>query len=180
MAPHSSTFAWKIPWTEEPGGLCGCTELDMTDATQQQQQQNCPTWGKHQPADCAANQDIHSIAGCHVHMSTETRESQCEHQSKSVQLILPRFKAITQIDLTGKLMDASCIKGKFCENNKVGKTSCSSHLAKIEVTEDETKISSATTGNLITRSLPPWFTVSDLFHHSSNTVPQVLSYLWGR
>ena len=21
MAPHSSTFAWKIPWTDEPGGL---------------------------------------------------------------------------------------------------------------------------------------------------------------
>ena len=21
MAPHSSTFAWKISWTEEPGGL---------------------------------------------------------------------------------------------------------------------------------------------------------------
>ena len=21
MAPHSSTFAWRIPWTEEPGGL---------------------------------------------------------------------------------------------------------------------------------------------------------------
>ena len=21
MAPHSSTFAWQIPWTEEPGGL---------------------------------------------------------------------------------------------------------------------------------------------------------------
>ena len=21
MAPHSSTFAWKVPWTEEPGGL---------------------------------------------------------------------------------------------------------------------------------------------------------------
>ena len=21
MAPHSSTFAWKIPWIEEPGGL---------------------------------------------------------------------------------------------------------------------------------------------------------------
>jgi len=21
MAPHSSTFAWKTPWTEEPGGL---------------------------------------------------------------------------------------------------------------------------------------------------------------
>ena len=21
MAPHCSTLAWKIPWTEEPGGL---------------------------------------------------------------------------------------------------------------------------------------------------------------
>ena len=21
MAPHSSTVAWEIPWTEEPGGL---------------------------------------------------------------------------------------------------------------------------------------------------------------
>ena len=21
LAPHSSTFAWKIPWTEEPGRL---------------------------------------------------------------------------------------------------------------------------------------------------------------
>ena len=88
MSPHSSTLAWKIPWTEEPGGLqsmgslrvghdwatslslftfmhwrrkwqptpvflpgasqgrrslvgcrlCGCTELDTTEATQQQQQ----------------------------------------------------------------------------------------------------------------------------------------------
>ena len=21
MAPHSNIFAWRIPWTEEPGGL---------------------------------------------------------------------------------------------------------------------------------------------------------------
>ena len=21
MAPHSTTLTWKIPWTEEPGGL---------------------------------------------------------------------------------------------------------------------------------------------------------------
>ena len=30
MATHSSTLAWKIPWTEEPGSLWGCKELDMT------------------------------------------------------------------------------------------------------------------------------------------------------
>ena len=31
-ATHSSTLAWRIPWTEEPGGLqsMGCKELDMT------------------------------------------------------------------------------------------------------------------------------------------------------
>ena len=35
MAPHSSTLAQKIPWTEEPGGLLswGCTESDTTEAT---------------------------------------------------------------------------------------------------------------------------------------------------
>ena len=33
MAPHSSTLAWKIPWTEEPGGLqsTGLLRLDMTE-----------------------------------------------------------------------------------------------------------------------------------------------------
>ena len=32
MATHSSTLAWRIPWTEEAGGLqsMGCKELDMT------------------------------------------------------------------------------------------------------------------------------------------------------
>ena len=31
--PHSSTFAWKIPWTEEPGGLqsMGSLESDTTE-----------------------------------------------------------------------------------------------------------------------------------------------------
>ena len=36
MAPHSSTLAWKIPWTEELGRLLvgspwGCEESDMTE-----------------------------------------------------------------------------------------------------------------------------------------------------
>ena len=32
MATHSNIFAWKTPWTEEPGGLHprGHKELDMT------------------------------------------------------------------------------------------------------------------------------------------------------
>ena len=33
MAPHSSTFSWKIPWSEEPGGLqsTGSLESDTTE-----------------------------------------------------------------------------------------------------------------------------------------------------
>ena len=34
MATHSSVLAWRIPWTEEPGGLhspWGCKELDSTE-----------------------------------------------------------------------------------------------------------------------------------------------------
>ena len=30
MAPHSSTPAWKIPWTEEPGGLQSMGSLSQT------------------------------------------------------------------------------------------------------------------------------------------------------
>ena len=31
MATHSSILACRIPWIEEPGGLHGFTELDMTE-----------------------------------------------------------------------------------------------------------------------------------------------------
>ena len=30
MAPHSSTLAWRIPWTEEPGGLRSMGSLSWT------------------------------------------------------------------------------------------------------------------------------------------------------
>ena len=30
MVPHSSTLAWKIPWTEEPGGLQSMGSLSRT------------------------------------------------------------------------------------------------------------------------------------------------------
>ena len=34
MATHSSIIAWKIPWTEEPGGLQSI-ELQSVDMTEQ-------------------------------------------------------------------------------------------------------------------------------------------------
>ena len=40
MATHSSTFAWRIPWTEEAGGLqsIGSYEVGHDWVTKQQQQ----------------------------------------------------------------------------------------------------------------------------------------------
>ena len=31
VATYFSIFAWRIPWTEEPGRLWGCKELGMTE-----------------------------------------------------------------------------------------------------------------------------------------------------
>ena len=38
MAPHSSVLAWRIPWTEEPGGLqsVGHKESVRTDQSSMQ------------------------------------------------------------------------------------------------------------------------------------------------
>ena len=36
MATHSSILAWRVSWTEKPGGLYilwGCKESDMTEVT---------------------------------------------------------------------------------------------------------------------------------------------------
>ena len=51
MATHSRILAWRIPWTEEPGGLqsIGRKELDMTKATE------CSTvlrWAKYLQCGC--------------------------------------------------------------------------------------------------------------------------------
>ena len=36
MVTHSSILAWRIPWTEKPGGLRS-TESDTTEATEHEQ-----------------------------------------------------------------------------------------------------------------------------------------------
>ena len=33
MTTHSSILAWRIPWTEDPGGLQGHKELNTTEVT---------------------------------------------------------------------------------------------------------------------------------------------------
>ena len=55
MAPHSSTLAWKIPWTEEPGGLqsTGSLESDTTERLHFLFSLSCIGEGNGNPLQCS-------------------------------------------------------------------------------------------------------------------------------
>ena len=44
MATHSSTLAWKIPWTEEPGGLQSMGSLKSQTRLSDSTELNCWDW----------------------------------------------------------------------------------------------------------------------------------------
>ena len=54
-APHSSTFAWKIPWMEEPGGLqsMGLLESDTTERLDFHFSLSCIGEGNGNPLQCS-------------------------------------------------------------------------------------------------------------------------------
>ena len=56
MATHSSTLAWKIPWTEEPGRLLqsmGLLKLDMTERLHFDFSLSCTGEGNGNPLQCS-------------------------------------------------------------------------------------------------------------------------------
>ena len=55
MAPHSSTLAWKIPWTEEPGRLqsMGSLESDTTERFHFDFSLSCIGEGNGNPLQCS-------------------------------------------------------------------------------------------------------------------------------
>ena len=55
MAPHSSTFAWKIPWMEEPGRLqyVGLLESDKTERLHFHFSLSCTGEGNGNPLQCS-------------------------------------------------------------------------------------------------------------------------------
>ena len=55
MAPHSSTFAWKIPWMEEPGRLqsMGSLESDTAKRLHFHFSLSCTGEGNGNPLQCS-------------------------------------------------------------------------------------------------------------------------------
>uniref|UniRef100_A0A8B9XQB8 Glia-derived nexin n=1 Tax=Bos mutus grunniens TaxID=30521 RepID=A0A8B9XQB8_BOSMU len=106
------------------------------------------------------------------HISTKTIDSWVSTMvPKRVQVILPKFTAVAQTDLKEPLkvlgitdmFDPS--KANFAKITRSENLHVSHILqkAKIEVSEDGTKASAATTAILIARSSPPWFIVDRPF-----------------
>ena len=55
MAPHPSALAWKIPWTEEPGGLqsMGSLRVSTTEQLHIQFSLSCIGEGNGNPLQCS-------------------------------------------------------------------------------------------------------------------------------
>ena len=67
MATHSSILAWKIPWTEEPGGLSpwGRKESDTTEHT----------WGCSVSAEKLGQKEMLQVGGSPVSPETDQGHS---------------------------------------------------------------------------------------------------------
>ena len=77
MAPHSSTFTWKIPWTEEPGRLqsMGSLESDTTERLPFHFSLSCIGEGNGNPLQCSCLEnprDKGSLVGCRLWGHTES------------------------------------------------------------------------------------------------------------
>ena len=69
MAPHSSTPAWKIPWTEEPGGLQSMGSLRVGQDWATSLSLLCIEKGNGNPLPCSCLEnprDRGSLVGCRL------------------------------------------------------------------------------------------------------------------
>ena len=87
MAPHSSTFAWKIPWTEEPGRLqsMGSLELDTTERLHFHFSLSCIGEGNGNPLQCSclkSPRDGGGLAGCRLWGRTESDTTEVTQQQQ--------------------------------------------------------------------------------------------------
>ena len=66
MATHSSTFSWKIPWTEEPGRLqsMGSLEPDMTERLHFHFSLSCIGEGNGNPLQCCCLENPRDGGAC--------------------------------------------------------------------------------------------------------------------
>ena len=91
MAPHSSTFAWKIPWTKEPGRVqsMGSLESDATERLHFHFSLLCIGEGNGNPFQCFCleNPGTGSLVGCLLWGRTESDTTEAMQQQQQQLLI---------------------------------------------------------------------------------------------
>ena len=89
MAPHSSTFAWKIPWTEEPGGLqfMGSIESDTTERLHFHFHALEKEMATHSSVLAWRIPGTGSLVGCHLWGRTESNMTEATQQQQQQQLV---------------------------------------------------------------------------------------------
>ena len=92
MAPHSSTLAWKIPWTEEPGRLQSMgsrrvghllSDFTFTFMHWRRKWQPTPVF---LPGE---SQGRRSLVGCHLWGRTESDMTEATQQQQQQKIFLP-------------------------------------------------------------------------------------------
>ena len=111
MAPHSSTFAWKIPWTEEPGRLqsMGSLESDTTERLHFHFSLSCIGKGNGNPLQCSCLENprdggawwaaVYGVAQSQTRLKRLSRSS-----SRFVIAFLPSFSFIAWVSLVAQLL----------------------------------------------------------------------------
>ena len=115
MAPHSSTPAWKIPWTEEPGGLqsMGSLRVRQDRATSLSLFTFMHWRRKWQPTPMflpGESQGQGSLVGCHLwgHTESDTTEATQQQQQQGnahgvLEARILEWVAVSQTLILGKI-----------------------------------------------------------------------------
>ena len=93
MAPHSGTFAWKIPWTEEPDRLqsMGLLELDTTERLHFHFSLSCIGEGNGNPLQCSCLENPRDGGAYGVAQSRTRLKRLCSSSSSSYSTNLQYF-----------------------------------------------------------------------------------------
>ena len=98
MAPHSSTFAWKIPWTEKPGKLqsMGSLESDTTEQLHFHFSLSCIGEGNGNPLQCSCLENARDgeawWAAIYGVAQSRTQLKRLSSSSSSSMILLPFSK----------------------------------------------------------------------------------------
>ena len=100
MAPHSSTFAWKILWTEEPGRMqsMGSLESDMTEQIHFHFSLSCIGEGNGNPLQCSCLENPRHVkawwAAVYGVAQSRTRLKRLSSSSSSSSSLCFRLKTV--------------------------------------------------------------------------------------